>query len=98
MGGRVAEGRNVHAPTGPVRLVLLVSAALLINYVDRGNLATAVPLIQGELGLSGTQLGFLLSVFYYSYVLAMVPAGWLAERYGAHRVLAAGIEIGRAHV
>ena len=93
MGGRVAEGRNVHAPTGPVRLVLLVSAALLINYVDRGNLATAVPLIQGELGLSGTQLGFLLSVFYYSYVLAMVPAGWLAERYGAHRVLAAGIAI-----
>src|SRR5580704_45079 len=93
MGGRVAEGRNVHAPTGPVRLVLLVSAALLINYVDRGNLATAVPLIQGELGLSGTQLGFLLSVFYYSYVLAMVPAGWLAERYGAQRVLAAGIAI-----
>src|SRR3984885_1491973 len=83
----------MHAPTGPVRLVLLVSAALLINYVDRGNLATAVPLIQGELGLSGTQLGFLLSVFYYSYVLAMVPAGWLAERYGAQRVLAAGIAI-----
>src|ERR1700722_6217947 len=93
MGGRVTDGRNMHAPTGPVRLVLLVSAALLINYVDRGNLATAVPLIQGELGLSGTQLGFLLSVFYYSYVLAMVPAGWLAERYGAQRVLAAGIAI-----
>src|SRR3984957_6904584 len=93
MGGRVTDGRNMHAPTGPVRLVLLVSAALLINYVDRGNLATAVPLIQGELGLSGTQLGFLLSVFYYSYVLAMVPAGWLSERYGAQRVLAAGIAI-----
>jgi MFS family permease len=89
----VADGRNVHAPTGPVRLVLLVSVALLINYIDRGNLATAVPLIHGELGLSGTQLGFLLSVFYYSYVAAMVPAGWLSERYGAHRVLAAGIAI-----
>lgn len=89
----MTEGRNVHAPTGPVRLVLLVSTALAINYVDRGNLATAVPLIQGELGLSGTQLGFLLSVFYYSYVVAMVPAGWLAERYGAQRVLAVGIAI-----
>jgi MFS family permease len=89
----VADGRNAHAPTGPVRLVLLVSVALLINYIDRGNLATAVPLIHGELGLSGTQLGFLLSVFYYSYVAAMVPAGWLSERYGAHRVLAVGIAI-----
>ena len=81
------------APTGPARLVLLVSAALLINYVDRGNLATAVPLIRGELGLSATQLGVLLSAFYYSYVAAMVPAGWLGERYGAHRVLAAGTAI-----
>ena len=67
--------------------------ALLVNYIDRGNLATAVPLIHSELGLSATQLGFLLSVFYYSYVAAMVPAGWLGERYGAHRVLAAGIAI-----
>ena len=89
----MADGRYVRAPTGPVRLVLLVSVALLINYIDRGNLATAAPLIQGELGLSGTQLGVLLSVFYYSYVAAMVPAGWLGERYGAHRVLAAGIAI-----
>jgi MFS family permease len=89
----VADGRYERAPTGPVRLVLLVSVALLINYIDRGNLATAVPLIHDELGLSGTQLGVLLSVFYYSYVLAMVPAGWLGERYGAHRVLAAGVAI-----
>ena len=84
---------SVCAPTGPARLVFLVSATLLINYIDRGNLATAVPLIHGELGLSATQLGVLLSAFYYSYVVAMVPAGWLGERYGAHRVLAAGIAI-----
>ena len=89
----MADGRYERAPTGPLRLVLLVSVALLINYIDRGNLATAVPLIHDELGLSGTQLGVLLSVFYYSYVLAMVPAGWLGERYGAHRVLAAGVAI-----
>jgi MFS family permease len=81
------------APTSPTRLVLVVSVALAINYVDRGNLATAAPLVQDELGLSGTQLGVLLSAFYYSYVVAMVPMGWLSERYGAHRVLAAGIAI-----
>jgi MFS family permease len=75
------------------RLVLLISAALFINYVDRGNLATAAPLIQDELHLSATELGTLLSAFYYSYVLAMAPVGWLGERYGAHRVLGVGVAI-----
>ena len=59
--------------------MLLLSAALFINYVDRGNLSTAAPLIQDELHLSATQLGFLLSAFYYSYVLAMAP-GFRAAR------------------
>ena len=88
-----ADGRDVRAPTGPVQVVLWICVALLVNYIDRGNLATAVPLIHSELGLSATQLGVLLSVFYYSYVAAMVPAGWLGERYGANRVLAAGLVI-----
>ena len=75
------------------RLVLLTSAALLINYVDRGNLATAAPILQGELGLSATELGLLLSAFYWTYVAAMIPVGWCAERYGAHPVLAVGLAI-----
>jgi MFS family permease len=76
-----------------VPLVLLISAAVFINYIDRGNLATAAPLMQNELHLSTGQLGLLLSAFYYSYMLAMAPVGWLAERYGAHRVLGAGVAI-----
>ncbi len=77
----------------PVRVVLLLAAAVGINYIDRGNLATAAPLIQDELHLSATQLGFLLSAFFWTYVTAMAPAGWLAERYGARRVLAGGVAI-----
>ena len=76
--------------TPATRLVLLLSVGVFINYVDRGNLATAAPLIQGELQLSASQLGVLLSAFYYGYVVAMSPVGWLAEKYGAHRVLGAG--------
>lgn len=66
---------------------------MFINYVDRGNLATAAPLIQDELHLSPSQIGILLSAFYYTYVLAMVPVGWLAERYGAKLVLGTGVAI-----
>ncbi|MDE2252212.1 MAG: MFS transporter, partial [Gammaproteobacteria bacterium] len=46
-----------------------------------------------ELNLSKQQLGFLLSAFFGTYVLAMIPAGWLAERYGARRVLTGGVII-----
>ena len=80
---------RAHGPTGSKRVVLLLSIVVFINYVDRGNLATALPLIQGELHLTASQLGILLSVFYYGYVLAMAPVGWLAERYGAHVMLPA---------
>lgn len=75
------------------RLVLLVTAAVFINYIDRGNLATAAPMMQDELHLSASQLGILLSAFYYGYVVCMPAMGWLAERYGAKRVLAAGVTI-----
>jgi len=75
------------------RPVLLVTLAVFINYIDRGNLATAAPLIQDQLGLTGTQLGLLGSAFYYSYVPLMPAAGWLAEHVGPKRVLAAGIAI-----
>src|ERR1039457_138152 len=91
--GRVPQRAAPRVPTASRRLVLLLSAALFINYVDRGNLATAAPLIQDQMHLSATQLGLLLSAFYYSYVLAMVPAGWLAERLGAHRVLGVGVAL-----
>ena len=73
------------------RPLLLVTLAVFINYIDRGNLATAAPLIQDQLGLSATQLGVLGSAFYYSYVPLMPVAGWFAEHFGPKRVLAAGI-------
>ena len=70
-----------------------MALSLFINYVDRGNLATAGPLLQDELGLSAKQFGALVSAFYLTYVLAMVPGGWLADRYGAKLVLGAGAAI-----
>src|SRR2546429_6257082 len=74
-------------------IVGLLAAALFINYVDRGAVPTAAPLIQKELGLSAAQLGVLFSAFFWSYALLQLPVGWLAERYGAHRVLAVGLAV-----
>jgi MFS family permease len=75
------------------RVVALLTLAAFINYVDRGNLATAAPLIRDQFALSNTQLGVLLSAFFWSYVPAQLPAGWLAERLDARGVLAVGLGI-----
>ncbi|MBA3831873.1 MAG: MFS transporter [Chthoniobacterales bacterium] len=75
------------------RLSLLLAAAIFINFVDRGNLATAAPVLATELHLSATQIGILLSAFYWTYAVSQLGAGWLAERYPVQRVIAAGFAL-----
>ncbi len=77
----------------PFRVVLLLAVAVFINYVDRGNLATASPLLKDELGLTNSQVGVLLSAFFWSYAPLQPVAGWLAQRYDVRYVLAAGLVI-----
>lgn len=87
----MAEADAPRASTRPIVIVLLLAAVLFINYVDRGAVPTAVPLIQHDLHLDDEQIGRLLSAFFWIYATVQIPVGWLAERYGAHRVLAAGL-------
>ena len=71
----------------------LLALAIFINYVDRGNLATAAPLIKDQLRLNNTQIGLLLSAFFWTYTPGQLVAGWLAERINAYRTLAIGVAI-----
>ncbi len=75
------------------RVVALLTLAVFLNYIDRGNLSTAAPLIRDELALSNTQLGLLLSAFFWSYAPGQLPAGWIAERFDARLVLACGVAV-----
>ncbi len=74
-------------------VVALLALAVFINYVDRGNLATAAPLIGNELKLSNTQIGLLLSAFFWTYTPGQILSGWLAEKINAYRTLALGLAI-----
>jgi MFS family permease len=74
-------------------IVVLLALSVFLNYVDRGNLATAAPLMKTELGLSATQLGLLLSVFFWTYVPAQILAGYLAEKINPYRTLALGVAV-----
>jgi MFS family permease len=67
---------------------LVVSVA--INYIDRGNLSIAAPLLKGEMGISPLQLGFLLSSFFWTYSVFNLISGWVVDRFDVNWVLAAG--------
>jgi MFS family permease len=82
--------RDVPLPGG---MILILGLAVLLNYVDRGNLATAAPLLQDELSLSSTQIGWLLSAFFWAYAPAQIVAGWLVHRYDIRIVLGVGVAL-----
>src|SRR6266705_800882 len=76
---------------GPFALpLLLLVLSVLINYIDRGNLSIAAPLLKDELGLSAGQLGILLSAFFWTYTLLLFVCGWFVDRFDPSRVLALG--------
>jgi MFS transporter, ACS family, D-galactonate transporter len=70
-------------------LALLVFS-VFINYVDRGNLSIAAPMLKDELGLSGAQVGILLSSFFWTYGLFQILSGWLVDRFNVNWVMAIG--------
>ena len=94
MSQQTANARAMpQAQTLGAAVVPLLALAVFINYVDRGNLATAAPLMKDELHLTGTQIGLLISSFFWTYVPAQILAAWLAERFNAYRVLAMGLAL-----
>jgi MFS family permease len=74
-------------------VVALMGLCVFINYVDRGNLATAAPLIKDQLRLSATQIGVLIAAFSWTYMPSMFLAGWLCERINPYRTLALGLVV-----
>jgi len=70
--------------------LILLAICILINYVDRGNLSIAAPLLKDELGISASQLGILLAAFFWTYTAMQFVSGWLVDRFDVNLVIAAG--------
>ncbi|HCE8953926.1 TPA: MFS transporter [Raoultella ornithinolytica] len=62
----------------------------IFMYADRTVLNPVMGELEKEFGLSGTQLGLMNSVFYFSYALLQVPAGILGDKIGKKKVLIPG--------
>ena len=63
-------------------LLALVFLAIMINYVDRGNLSIAAPDIMKDFLIAPEKMGVLLSAFFWTYAIFQIPSGMLVDRFG----------------
>lgn len=74
-------------------IVALLALSVLLNYVDRGAIGVAAPLMKAELGLSATGFGIAVSAFFWVYAPLCLVVGWLCDRFCVYRLFAAGIAL-----
>lgn len=67
------------------RIVPLLAGALVLDVLDRGNLALAAVQMKQALGLSNAALGFAGGLVGIGYAVAAVPSTLALQRFGARR-------------
>jgi len=68
-------------------LVGLLFLHTVNTYVDRVCISVAAPEMQRDLGLSNQTMGYIFAVFSLGYGLFQIPAGWMADTWGARRFM-----------
>ncbi|MFP6601985.1 MAG: MFS transporter, partial [Pirellulaceae bacterium] len=80
-----------HLDFQPTRIryrVIAVSTLMgILLYLDRFCIGIAEPFIRQDLGLTKQQMGIFMSAFFWPYALAQIPSGWLADRFGARKMM-----------
>jgi len=72
-------------------LVVLFALAHLSHHLVTALPVPLLPFIRDEFGLDYTRAALVVSAFSIPYGLAQLPAGWLADRFGARRLILLGI-------
>lgn len=67
-------------------IVFMLFFVSSINYADRATLSMAKGGLATDLALNEKWIGWLMSAWGWSYVIAQLPAGWLLDRFGSKRV------------
>lgn len=70
------------------RLVGLLTAGAMINFIDRVNISVAAPVIMPALGFDEAQFGVIFSAFLAGYTLFQFPGGAIADRWSPKKVVA----------
>src|ERR1700681_4053973 len=84
----MTETTTTARPTHTRHVVLaLIVAAYMITYMDRVNIASAVPVIQKDMGFSMITIGWIFASFRWGYAFFQIPGVWLGDRIGGRRAL-----------
>ncbi len=65
------------------KVAFMLFITVIINYVDRANLAIASTHIESEFGLSTVQMGYIFSAFGWTYALLQIPGGRFLDIVGS---------------
>ena len=84
----------IDSPTRVRYVVLgLTTMVAVLLYLDRICLSFAALYVKEDLGISNEQMAVVLSAFFWAYALGQLPAGWLADRFGARLMLAVYVAV-----
>ncbi|HYW72165.1 MAG TPA: MFS transporter [Pyrinomonadaceae bacterium] len=84
------EGASLQESPQRWWLLALLFAAMLVSYVHRGAFSVAAPFMATELHLTKTEMGVILSAFFWIYAFMQIPAGWVVDRFGTKRAYSLG--------
>jgi ACS family D-galactonate transporter-like MFS transporter len=63
-------------------VLVLISTATLINYLDRSVMGVAKPELDKDLHISPEVMGLIFSAFSWTYALAQIPGGYVIDKLG----------------
>jgi D-galactonate transporter len=63
-------------------MVFMAFVGTAINYIDRTNLALAMPYLKTDLGLDKRTIGYVMSAFFWTYACFQLPSGWFVDKVG----------------
>ncbi len=75
------------------RVCAMLLAATTINYLDRQVLGVLAPFLQGEIGWSEQQYGYIVSAFQAAYAIGLLCAGAIVDRFGTRIGYAIAISV-----
>lgn len=69
------------------KLIFFIWLLQFVNYLDRVNISVAGPTMMKSLSIDAGSFGMILAAFTLGYACMQLPGGFLADRFGAKRLL-----------
>jgi len=70
-----------------IRILGVAFVMYILSYIDRTNIAMAIPAMRSQMGISASAIGFATGTFFWGYLILQIPAGRLAAVWSAKWVI-----------